>query len=54
MANNPKNPVPVTNQNFSAGFRSAEKAPVATDEDVDTISMRLIAKNRAAYEKLAK
>lgn len=35
-------------------FRSAEKEAVATDEDVAEISMRLIAKNRAAYEELAK
>ena len=35
-------------------FRSAEKEAIATDEDVAEISMRLIAKNRAAYEELAK
>ena len=35
-------------------FRSAEEEAVAADEDVAAVSMRLIAKNRAAYEELAK
>ena len=35
-------------------FNSAEKEPVADDEDVMSISKRLIAKNRKAYEVLAK
>ncbi len=35
-------------------FNSAEKEQVADDEDVMSISKRLIAKNRKAYEVLAK
>ncbi len=35
-------------------FRTAEAEQVAADEDVTAISKRLIAKNRAAYEELAK
>lgn len=35
-------------------FKTAEAEEVAADEDVTTISRRLIAKNRAAYEELAK
>lgn len=35
-------------------FNSAEKEQVADDENVKSISKRLIAKNRKAYEVLAK
>lgn len=35
-------------------FNNAEKEQVADDEDVMSISKRLIAKNRKAYEELAK
>ncbi len=35
-------------------FSQAEKEQVATDEDVMSISKRLIQKNRQAYEVLAK
>ncbi len=35
-------------------FKSAEAEQAAADEDVAAISKRLIAKNRAAYEELAK
>ena len=35
-------------------FNHAEKEQVADDEDVMSISKRLIAKNRKAYEVLAK
>ena len=35
-------------------FGSAEKEQLASDEDVLDISKRLIAKNRKAYEMLAK
>lgn len=35
-------------------FASAEGAQYAADEDVLSISRRLIAKNRRAYEELAK
>ncbi len=35
-------------------FAAAEKEQYATDEDVLSISSRLIAKNRSAYEELAK
>lgn len=35
-------------------FSQAEQEQLADDEDVLTVSKRLIAKNRAAYEELAK
>lgn len=35
-------------------FNNAEKEQVADDENVMSISKRLIAKNRKAYEELAK
>lgn len=35
-------------------YKTAEADEVAADEDVIAISQRLIAKNRTAYEKLAK
>lgn len=35
-------------------FRQAEKEQFASDEDVMSISKRLIAKNKQAYEVLAK
>ncbi len=35
-------------------FNSAQKEQIADDEDVMSISKRLIAKNRKAYEVLAK
>lgn len=35
-------------------FNNAEKEQVADDEDIMSISKRLIAKNRKAYEVLAK
>lgn len=35
-------------------FNNAEKEQVADDEDMMSISKRLIAKNRKAYEELAK
>ena len=35
-------------------FRQAEAEAIANDEDVALLSARLIAKNRAAYEELAK
>jgi antitoxin Phd len=35
-------------------FKSAETEQLASDEDIAAISRRLIAKNRAAYEELAK
>lgn len=35
-------------------FNQAEQEQLAADEDVMSISKRLIAKNRAAYEVLAK
>lgn len=35
-------------------FKSAESEELAADEDVMAVSRRLIAKNRAAYEELAK
>lgn len=35
-------------------FNNAEKEQVVDDEDVMSISKRLIAKNRKAYEELAK
>lgn len=35
-------------------FNNAEKEQIADHEDVMSISKRLIAKNRKAYEKLAK
>lgn len=35
-------------------FSSAEKEQTASDEDVLSVSKRLIAKNRKAYEELAK
>lgn len=35
-------------------FSSAEEEQFAQDEDIASISKRLIAKNRAAYEVLAK
>ena len=35
-------------------FNNAEKEQVADDEDIMSISKRLIAKNRKAYEELAK
>lgn len=35
-------------------FNNAEKEQVANDEDVLAVSKRLIAKNRKAYEELAK
>lgn len=35
-------------------FSQAEQEQVAADEDVRTVSKRLIAKNRQAYEELAK
>ena len=36
------------------GFSQAEQESIAADEDVRAISRRLIEKNRAAYEELAK
>ena len=35
-------------------FKTAEAEEIAVDEDVTAVSRRLIAKNRAAYEELAK
>lgn len=35
-------------------FGQAEKEQLAKDEDVERISQRLLAKNRKAYEELAK
>jgi antitoxin Phd len=35
-------------------FKSAEEEQLASDEDIAAISRRLIAKNRTAYEELAK
>ena len=35
-------------------FSQAEQEQLAEDEDVLTVSKRLIAKNRAAYEELSK
>jgi antitoxin Phd len=35
-------------------FKSAEAEQLASDEDIAAISRRLIAKNRTAYEELAK
>jgi antitoxin Phd len=35
-------------------FKSAEEEQLASDEDIAAISQRLIAKNCAAYEELAK
>ena len=35
-------------------FRQVEEEAIANDEDVALLSTRLIAKNRAAYEELAK
>jgi antitoxin Phd len=35
-------------------FKSAEAEQLASDEDIAAISKRLIAKNRTAYEELAK
>lgn len=35
-------------------FGQAEKEQLAKDEDVEHISQRLLAKNRKAYEELAK
>ncbi len=35
-------------------FRAAEAEELAADEDIVAVSRRLIAKNRAAYEELAK
>lgn len=35
-------------------FSQAEEEPLASDEDIMAISKRLIAKNREAYEVLAK
>jgi antitoxin Phd len=35
-------------------FKSAEEEQLASDEDIAAISKRLIAKNRTAYEELAK
>ena len=35
-------------------FEQAEKASAASDEDVFSVSSRLIEKNRCAYEELAK
>lgn len=35
-------------------FSSAEKEQTASDEDVLSVSKRLIVKNRKAYEELAK
>ncbi len=35
-------------------FSQAEQEQMATDEDILTVSRRLIAKNRRAYEELAK
>lgn len=35
-------------------FAQAEREQMASDEDVRVISQRLIAKNRKAYEELAK
>lgn len=35
-------------------FSSAEREQIATDEDVMSVSKRLIEKNRQAYEVLAK
>ena len=35
-------------------FKSAEAEQVAADEDVAAVSKRLISRNRAAYEELAK
>lgn len=35
-------------------FRQAEEEAIANDEDVALLSARLIAKNRVAYEELAK
>ena len=35
-------------------FSQAEREQVAADEDIRAISRRLIEKNRAAYEELAK
>ena len=35
-------------------FKSAEAEQAAADEDVTAISKRLIARNRVAYEELAK
>ena len=35
-------------------FSQAEREQLAEDEDVLAVSRRLIAKNRAAYEELAK
>lgn len=35
-------------------FSQAEREQVAADEDIRAISQRLIEKNRAAYEELAK
>lgn len=35
-------------------FRQAEEETAATDEDMLAVSERLIRKNRAAYEELAK
>ena len=35
-------------------FSQAEQEQLAEDEDVLTVSKRLVAKNRAAYEELAK
>ena len=35
-------------------FHTAEKEQIASDDDVLSLSKRLIAKNREAYEELAK
>ena len=35
-------------------FSQAEQEQMATDEDILTVSRRLIAKNRRAYDELAK
>ena len=46
-----KNNVPIY---MIVEFRQAEEEAIANDEDVALLSARLIAKNRAAYEELAK
>lgn len=64
---NPNNLISITeaNQNFSKvahlvdeylvmEFSAAEQEQLAADEDLISISKRLIAKNREAYEALAK
>ena len=59
MTVNTKNLVSITeaNQNFSRVARLVDEngaAVIAEDEDILAVSKRLIAKNRTAYEELAK